>query len=346
MPGSSRMADQLALLRTFCEAAVAGSFSEAARVLGVSRAAVSAQVARLERDTGARLLARTTRRVALTDEGRRYLEGAQRILADLDALTAETTRRAGQVTGHLTVEMPEFIGTRLVAPRLPRFLEAHPQLTLALVLNEKVDEVARADADVLVRFALPEDRRLRYRRLGAMRLVCAASPAYLRRCPAPSHPRDLPRHRTIDYVYSALGKPFDWELVREPASRLRPGPTATPARPARPVVVPAQGRLIVNNTDAGLALALAGHGILHEMDYVARPLFDSGALQRVLPGWTSPEYALHALWHPGRPVAPRITAFVDFLAETLREAAEPAMRSVTSRPLTSRPVTPRRRREA
>lgn len=329
------MADQLALLRTFREAAVAGSFSEAARALGVSRAAVSAQIARLERDTGARLLARTTRRVALTDEGRRFLEGAQRILADLDALTAETTRRAGQVTGHLTVEMPEFIGTRLVAPRLPRFLDAHPQLTLALILNEKVDEVARADADVLVRFALPEDRRLRYRRLGAMRLVCAASPAYLRRFPPPAHPRDLARHRTIDYVYSALGKPFDWELVREPASRLPQGTTAV--RAARPVVVPAQGRLIVNNTDAGLALALAGHGITHEMDYVAQPLFESGALQRVLPGWTSPEYALHALWHPGRPVAPRITAFVDFLAETLREAAQPAA---------PRPLTPRRRREA
>ena len=141
------MADRLALLRAFRHVAEYGSFSEAARTLGLSRAAVSAQVARLERDLHARLLERTTRRVALTDEGRLYHARAVRILDELDALDDETALRARRVTGRLVAELPEFVGTRLVAPRLPRFLDSHPSLSLRLVLNERIEEIGRIHAE-------------------------------------------------------------------------------------------------------------------------------------------------------------------------------------------------------
>jgi len=304
------MADRLALLRAFRHVADAGSFSDAARALGLSRAAVSAQVARLERDLQARLLERTTRRVSLTDEGRLYHARAVRILDALDALDDETALRARRVTGRLVAELPEFVGTRLVAPRLPRLLEAHPSLSLRLVLNERIEEVARSDADVLVRFGLPEDGRLKYRRLGAMRVICAAAPAYLARRGTPARPEALAAHETIDYMDSAAGRGFDWEF-EAPAGE--PGPPL--------VTVAARGRLVCNNTDAALEAALAGFGIVHDMDFVLRPLFAQGRLVPVLPRWRSPPYELYALWHPARPVPPRVTAFVGFLAEAIREAA-------------------------
>jgi len=304
------MADRLALLRAFRQVADAGSFSEAARALGLSRAAVSAQVARLERDLHARLLERTTRRVSLTDEGRLYQVRAARILDELDALDDETALRARRVTGRLVAELPEFVGTRLVAPRLPRFLDANPSLSLRLVLNERIEEFSRADADVLVRFGLPDDGRLKYRRLGAMRVVCAAAPAYLARRGAPARPEALAEHETIDYVDSAAGRGFDWEFE----------PPADDPRSAA-LTVAARGRLVCNNTDAALAAAIAGFGIVHDMDFVLRPLFAQGRLVPVLPRWRSPPYELYALWHPARPVPPRVAAFVAFLAEAVRDAA-------------------------
>lgn len=302
------MADRLALMRAFRAVADAGSFSEAARSLGLSRAAVSAQVARLEEAIGVRLLERTTRRVELTDEGRAYGARAARLLDELDALDDDTAWRARRVAGHLVAELPEFVGTRIVAPRLPRFLDAHPSLSVGLVLNEWIEEVGRADADVLVRFGLPDGQRLRYRRLGAMRVVCAASPAYVARHGLPAHPDDLAAHATIDYVDAAAGRGFDWEF--EPPDGI--GGTLT---------VPARGRLVVNNTDAALEVALGGFGIVHDMDFVLRPLFAAGRLVPVLPRWRSPPYELFALWKPARPVPPRTAAFVAFLAEAIRDAA-------------------------
>jgi DNA-binding transcriptional LysR family regulator len=299
------MADNLALMHTFAEVAATGSFSTAARALGISRAAVSHQVARLESHLGVRLFTRTTRRVVLTPEGERYAAKVGAILDQLEALDNEYAQRAGEVAGPLVVEVPEFFGTRVLAARLPEFLHRHPRVRLQLVLNEKVDEVASAEADVFVRGSLPPAHHLKYRRLTAYRLTSAASPAYLATRGTPRHPRDLASHDTVDYINSAAGKPFDWEF--EPVARGRPG--------AKPFVVPAQGKLTCNNSDACLAAAVAGFGVVCDVDFMLDPLFRSGALVPVLPGWRSPEYQLHALWHPGKPVAPRVSAFVEFLSE-------------------------------
>ena len=297
------MADNLALMHTFAEVAASGSFSTAARALGISRAAVSSQVARLESHLGVRLFTRTTRRVALTPEGERYAAKVAAILDQIAALDNEYAQRAGEVAGPLVVEVPEFFGTRVLAARLPEFLHRHPRVRLRLVLNEKVDEVASADADVFVRGSLPPAHNLKYRRLTAYRLNSAASPDYLAARGTPRHPRELADHDTVDYINSAAGKPFDWEF--EPVARAR----------AKPFVVPAQGKLTCNNSDACLAAAVAGFGVVCDVDFMLGPFFRSGALLPVLPGWRSPEYQLYALWHPGKPVAPRVTAFVEYLAE-------------------------------
>lgn len=297
------MADSLHLMRTFNAVAAAASFSAAAKVLGLSRAAVSSQVAQLEARVGVRLFRRTTRSVALTDEGQRYATRIASILDDIDALDNEYAERSGEVSGPLTVEVPEFFGVRALASRVPEFLERHPGVSLNLVLNERVDDVARAEADIFVRTSLPRAHHLKYRKLGAFRLIAAASPRYLARNGEPHHPRELERHVTIDYINSVSGRPFDWEF--EPVRRGR----------GSPLTLIARGRLTCNNSDACIEAAIAGFGVVSDVAFMLEPLFARKLLVPVLRGWHSPEYPLYALWHPGRPVAPRVSAFVSFLAD-------------------------------
>jgi LysR family transcriptional regulator for bpeEF and oprC len=299
------MADSLGLMRTFCEVAAAGSFSIAARRVGLSRAAVSLQIAQLETRLGTRLFTRTTRRVVLTPEGECYAIRAQGLVAEVDALENEYAQRSGEVAGLLTVEVPEFIGTRLLAGRIPELLERHPALKLDLILNEHVDAAPSTRADVFLRFTLPPRSGMRYRALGVLRLITAASPDYVARHGAPRHPREIPQHTTIDYVNSVAGKPFDWEFEE----------ALHPAR--EPLVMPAQGRLCSNNSDACLLATLGGLGLYQDYRFVLAPHLANGSLVQVLPGWHSPAYPLYALWHPGKPVAPRLTAFIEFLTEVL-----------------------------
>lgn len=297
------MADNVHLMRTFLAVAAAASFSGAAKALGVSRAAVSSQVAQLEARLGVRLFRRTTRTVALTSEGEQYAARVGGLLEQIDALDNEYATRAGEVAGPLTVEVPEFFGVRVLAARVPAFLERHPGVNLNLVLNERVDEIAHTDADIFVRTSLPRAHHLKYRLLGGFRLIAAASPRYLSTHGEPRHPRELERHTTIDYINSVSGQPFDWEF--EPARRGR----------GEPLVIAPKGRLTCNNSDACIEAAIAGFGVVTDVDFMLAPLFARKLLVPVLAGWQSPEYPLHALWHPGRPVAPRVTAFVAFLAE-------------------------------
>jgi DNA-binding transcriptional LysR family regulator len=297
------MTDSIHLMRTFAAVSAAASFSSAAKTLGVSRAAVSSQIAQLETRIGVRLFRRTTRSVALTNEGERYADRIAEILEQIDALDNEYAERAGEVSGPLVAEVPEFFGVRVLAPRVPEFLERHPGVALNLVLNERIDEIARAEADVFVRTSLPRAHHLKYRKLGAFRLIAAASPRYLEGHGEPRHPGELERHVTIDYINSVSGRPFDWEF--EPSRRGR----------GSPLIVPAKGRLTCNNSDACIEAAIAGFGIVSDVAFMLEPLFMRKLLVPVLRGWHSPEYPLYALWHPGRPVAPRVTAFVSFLAD-------------------------------
>jgi LysR family transcriptional regulator for bpeEF and oprC len=297
------VAENVPLMRTVLAVASAASFSGAAKALGLSRAAVSSQIAQLEARLGVRLFRRTTRTVALTSEGEQYADRVGALLEQIDALDNEYAARAGEVAGPLMVEVPEFFGVRVLASRVPEFLERYPAVNLNLVLNEKVDDVAHADADILVRSSLPQAHHLKYRRLGGFRLIAAASPRYLAKQGEPRHPRELGQHTTIDYINSVSGQPFEWEF--EPVRRGR----------GEPLVVAPKGRLTCNNSDACIEAAIAGFGIVTDVDFMLAPLFERKLLVPVLTAWHSPEYPLFALWHPGRPVAPRITAFVEFLAQ-------------------------------
>jgi DNA-binding transcriptional LysR family regulator len=299
------------LVATFQEVASARSFSTAARRLSVSRAAVSQHVARLEQRLGVTLLTRNTRSVNLTDEGRQLLQRTAPLLAEVAALEAGFLRAGGEISGRVRVEMPEFVGVRLVAPRLAPFLEAHPGLQLDLRLNERIDDKPAGSADVYVRGTLPDLASLRYKPLGKFSYLLAASPDYLARHGTPKRPEDLREHLLIDYVEEPSGRPYPWELV----------PVRARAQ-TKPVVIDGPMRLMVNNTDAAHAAALGGCGIVGEFEPALRPRIASGELVQVLPGWRSPAYPLYVLWPAGRGVPARVDAVVRFLLEAFKSAGQ------------------------
>ncbi|WP_299451007.1 LysR family transcriptional regulator [uncultured Pigmentiphaga sp.] len=290
--------DRLTPLRAFLAVAESGSFTAAARKLGVSRSAVTGHIQELERHLGTVLLNRTTRRVWLTREGQRYANRAGRLLEGLEALDAEMQSRSGRAEGHLHVEMAESVANARVIPRLPEFVRAYPDISLRISLNEGVVDPTVSGADIGLRVGPLRDSTLRFKLLGRGNYIMAASPAYLQLYPPPRHPDELRQHRLIEFWDPDAGRPYDWQLVKG----------------KHKASVPAQGHLIVDNTRAGLTCALAGLGIYEDLDFLLAQSLAEKRLIQVLPDWKRPGPPIAALYTARRPAPPHVKAFVDFLA--------------------------------
>ncbi|GGX24637.1 LysR family transcriptional regulator [Pigmentiphaga litoralis] len=290
--------DKLTPIRAFLAVADAGSFTGAARKMGVSRSAVTGHVQELEQHLGVRLLNRTTRRVSLTREGERYAERAGLLLQGLATLDAEIQTRSGRTEGHLHVEMSESVANARVLPRLPEFVRAYPDVSLRISLNEGAVDPSVSGADIGLRVGLLRDSPLRFKLLGRGNYIMAASPSYLAMVDAPRHPNELRRHRLIDFWDAESGRPFDWQLVKGKQT----------------VTFAAKGDLTVDNARAGLTCALAGLGVYEDLDFLlAQPLAEKRLVQ-VLPDWRRPGPPIAALFTAQRPTPPHVKAFVDFLA--------------------------------
>jgi len=293
--------DRLSHIATFVAVAEAESFSAAAGRLDLSRAMASKHVQNLEDRLGVKLLERTTRRVRLTDAGRRYLERARRLLADFEE--AETEARGERVApaGTLRVNGPvSFSRTHLAAAIAP-FLERHPALEVDLTVNDRVVDLMEEGYDVAVRIGRLADSSLIARRLSPVGLHLAAAPAYLAAAGEPGRPQDLARHACLAYAYSS--STTGWRFA---------GPNA------EEVVVRPRGPLAANNGDVLTEAAIAGAGIVMQPDFVLGPHFAAGTLVRLLPDWRTPDLAVHAVHHQSRHVAAKIRVFIDHLAELWR----------------------------
>jgi LysR family transcriptional regulator, regulator for bpeEF and oprC len=293
-------------LQTFLCVAELGSFSAAARRLGLARSTVSMHVQTLEAALGMALFNRSTRHVSLTADGERYAERAAVLVSGLDDLSAEFSRRAGRVAGHLHVQMTESIANTLVLPRMAEFLRDYPDLALRISLSERAPDLAAEGIDVALRLSAAKDSAYRYRRFGQVSFVMAASPAYLARFGTPKHPNDLLRHRMIDFFDADAGKPIDYVLVKG----------------REKITVAADGDLAVDNARAGLSCALAGVGIYEDFDFLLRPHLAEGKLLRVLPDWLRPGPAVVALYPGGRQSSAPVRAFLKFLDGVLGPALQ------------------------
>lgn len=277
-----------------------GSFSAAARELGVRPSSVSRLVAALEVEFGAQLLRRSTRRLSLTESGLACYERAQRVLAEIGDMRAALSDGQASPRGLLRINAPVSFGHRHVAPHLPDFLARHPELRIDLDLTDHTVDLVEAGADLAVRIGALQDSGLLARRLAPQRRYVVASPSYLRQAPPLEQPEDLAAH---DCLAFHLQPGECWLLGSE-------------GGPVREVRV--RHRLRANNSDALLAAAIGGLGVALLPTWLVAEALAEGRLVRLLPAYTGRftrrEQGIYGVWQRNPHLVPKVRLFLDHLA--------------------------------
>jgi DNA-binding transcriptional LysR family regulator len=294
------MTDNLGDIRLFVEAAQLGSLSAAGRKLGLTPAAASARLAKLESGLKVRLFERTTRQLRLTEEGRLYLQGCRQALAALD--DAQTALQAGQnvVRGKVRISATSDFGRNLLMHWLDEFNALYPDVSFGLSLSDSLSNLVQEDIDLAIRFGVPPDSSLVARRLAPNPRVVCASPEYVARYGMPEHPQDLARFHCIVLV-TASGPVNEWRFTRGDQTEV--------------YTVPLDTARETNDGAVAREWALRGYGIVVKSMWDVEADLRSDGLRVLLPDWRYPDAPLHALYHRNRFMAPRVRVLLDFLAE-------------------------------
>ncbi|MGK5066197.1 LysR family transcriptional regulator [Janthinobacterium sp. RT4P48] len=284
----------------FVQVADSGSFSATGRLLGLSSSAVGKSVARMETRLGARLFQRSTRHLALTDEGEKFLQRCKRILAEVEAAEQELSAASGAPSGRLRISLPRYSG--LFEPVIAGFMLAYPDIELDLDFSDALVNVISDGFDAVVRTGELDDSGLTRRKLCTFRRLLVASPAYLARHGHPAHPADLARHQRLRYRFPATGRLEAWPLddTLEPAAPLAPG-------------------MVCNSVEMRVYLALQGQGIAYLPAFTVQRELAAGQLVSLLDAHTQPVTAFWLLWPASRHLPPRLRVFIDFLVQQLQD---------------------------
>lgn len=299
--------DKLAAMRTLVRVAEAGSFSAVAHQTGTTQSAVSKQVAALERELGATLLARSTRSLSLTDAGVRYVDQARRLLAEIEDAEAALRGGEGSLRGWLRVASSVGFGRLKVLPLVQRFLQLHPDLRVDLRLHDGFVDLVEQGIDLSLRIGELENSGLVARRVGTSDRQLVAHRDYLRSLPRtlppPRRPEDLARHECLVYT----------ERVGRNLWSFHAGAGAdAPVGSVRSVRV--EGRLQTDSSEVMRAAVLSGMGIGYSPTWMFEDELAAGTVVRLLPDWTPPSSPVHAVYPPQRRHSAKVRAFSDFVA--------------------------------
>ena len=292
--------DRLDELRLLLAILDGGSLAAAGRRLRLSPPAVTRGLAALEDRLGARLIERTTRRLAPTEAGRRLADQARRMLADYAEAMLEAAGEAAAPRGRLRVAAPLVFGRRHVAPIVTSYLDAQPGVTAELMLSDRPLDLIEEGVDVALRIGAMAETTLVARRVGQLRRVLAASPGYLARHGTPAAPPDLAMHETV--LFAGLGAAPEWRFAA-------PG--------GGEVTVRIAPRFLVTGAEAAVAAACAGSGILRVLSYQVAEEIADGRLVRVLRAFELPPVPVQLVFPTARLMAPRLRAFLDMAAPRL-----------------------------
>ncbi|TKT69549.1 LysR family transcriptional regulator [Aquamicrobium sp. LC103] len=293
--------DRIDLFRIFSRVVECSSFTRAADTLGVPRSSVSAAVQELEGRVGARLLHRTTRRVSPTQDGIAFYERCLRLIADVEE--AESLfRQTATPSGRLRIDVPGRIGRLIIAPALPQFLDAYPEIGIDLGVTDRAVNLIEESVDCVLRVGPLADSGMIARSIGELPLINVASPAYLKRHGVPQSPQDLAIHSAVNYASPSSGRVEGWEWIEDGAQRS----------------MPMRGRVTVNSAEAYIACCLAGLGLIQIPAYDVRSHLDAGELVEVMPGHRAEPMSMTLLYPHRQHLSRRLQVFADWLEGVLK----------------------------
>jgi DNA-binding transcriptional LysR family regulator len=289
--------DRIDAMQAFVAVADLGGFAPAARKLGLSPSGMTRLIAALEDRLGARLLQRTTRKVALTDVGTRYLERVRRILADVEEAEGSAEGERTRPSGRLAVSAPVGFGRLHVSPIMSAYLRRHPDVSCELRLSDRVINLVEDGVDLAIRIGHLADSSLVARHVGEMRRIVVASHGYLRRRGEPDRPEAIAAHETIQF--GALTGVPDWRFVEH-------------GREIRIVTAP---RLMTNSADAALQYAEQDGGLTRVLAYQAAEAIKAGRLRVVLEKFEQAALPIHIVYPTSRLLSAKVRTFIDLVIE-------------------------------
>jgi DNA-binding transcriptional LysR family regulator len=287
--------DRIDAMQAFVAVADLHGFAPAARKLRLSPSAVTRLIAALEQRLGARLLQRTTRSVALTDAGARYLERARRILADVEEAELAAEGERTRPSGRLVVSAPVGFGRLHVSPVMSTYLKRHPDVSAELRLEDRLVNLVEDGIDLAVRIGHLADSSLVARHVGVMRRIVVASPAYLKRHGEPKTPEAIASHQTIQFGASAATA--EWRFVED-------------GREVRVDVTPC---FSTNSADAAIQYAEQGGGLTRVLAYQAADAIRRGRLKVMLQKFEQPPLPIHIVYPTSRLLSAKVRAFIDLV---------------------------------
>lgn len=286
--------DRLTSMAVFAKTVETGSFSAAGEALSMSSQLVGKHVRLLEEHLGVRLLNRTTRRQSLTDAGRSFHERVQHILAEVGAAEALAAESRATPRGQLRVNAPVTFGAHELAPVLPDYLAAFPEVDVELTLADRRVDLIDEGYDAVFRAGTLADSGLMARSLRPLEFILCASPVYIASHGAPTAPGDLTRHECLGFTHGVLRDKWSFSGPEEVES------------------VEVSCRLLANSGQALLSAGLAGLGVLLQPSPLVREDIRAGRLVGLLPGYKPLSRPMHILYAPDRRITPKLRSFIDF----------------------------------
>ena len=289
--------DRIDAMQAFVVVADLGGFAPAARKLGLSPSGVTRLIAALEHRLGARLLQRTTRMVALTDAGARYLERVRRILADVEEAEGSAEGEQTRPGGRLAVSAPVGFGRLHVSPVMSAYLKRYPEVSGDLRLSDQMISLVEEGVDLAIRIGHLADSTLVARHVGEMRRILVASPGYLAARGEPNTPHDIPSHDTIQF--GAMGTSPDWRFVEG----------------GREIRIACTPRFSTNSADAAVQYAEQDGGLTRVLAYQAADSIKAGRLKIVLAKFSPPSLPIHIVYPTSRLLSAKVRTFIDLVTE-------------------------------
>lgn len=305
--------DRLQAMTAFVRVVETGSFSGAARQIGIGQPAISKTIAQLEDRLQVRLLVRSTHGLTPTDAGLRFYERAKTAIHEADEAELEARGAGAGLTGQLRVSAATTFARLLVVPRLPEFLTQHPDLEIDIVLDDRVIDLVSEGVDVSLRMGQLSDSSAVARRLARGRRSVIATPAYFEQAGVPAVPAELATHEAI--VYSQLEN--NWMFRKDGTE----------------TSVAIRGRVRVSAAEGIRAAVLADMGLTVNSDWMFAPELESGAVVRVLKDWELPPVDLWAVFPTGRLASAKARAFADFVETAIRQPDDSMPRLIKTKPV-------------